>query len=178
MVAGDLEADGDLDLIFSTQQEGIRLFVNRGNRTFFELTNATGDFGSDDPASDLAIVDLDRDLDLDVVTVHSGSGKVGIIENLLHLQFRGRFLDEIQPILDVESVSIEDIDGNVSWDIIVGGSEEISLVFSQMLTRVLGKSMRSFKRLIAVRECWFLTSTTILGWTYSSTPMKVLSFVD
>ena len=131
VVAGDLEADGDLDLIFSTQQEGIRLFVNRGNRTFFELTNATGDFGSDDPASDLAIVDLDRDLDLDVVTVHSGSGKVGIIENLLHLQFRGRFLDEIKPILDAESVSIEDIDGNVSWDIIVGGSEEISLVFSQ-----------------------------------------------
>ncbi len=131
VIAGDLEADGDLDLVFSTERDGIRFFVNRGNRTFFEISNAVNGFSDDDPPSGFAIGDIDRDLDLDLITVHSGSGKVGVIENLLHLQFRGRYIDEIDPVVGATSVKIEDVDGNVSWDLIVGGSEEIALVFSQ-----------------------------------------------
>jgi hypothetical protein len=130
-IAGDLEADGDLDLVVSTESDGIRLFVNRGNRTFFELPDALAGFADEDPASDLAIADLDRDLDLDVVTVHPGSGRVGLIENLLHLQFRGRFLDEVGPVQEGDRVAVEDIDGNVSWDLIIGGSEMVEIVYSQ-----------------------------------------------
>ncbi len=130
-IAGDLEADGDLDLIFSTTDDGVRMFVNRGNRTFFELPNALNGFAMQDPPSAFAIADLDRDLDLDLVTVHAGSGKVGLIENLLHLQFRGRFLDEIDAVAGAASVKIEDVDGNVSWDLLIGGSDEVALVFSQ-----------------------------------------------
>ena len=35
ILTGDLEGDGDLDLIVATAS-GLRLFINRGNRTFFE----------------------------------------------------------------------------------------------------------------------------------------------
>ncbi len=131
VVAGDLEADGDLDLIFSTVKDGIRLFVNRGNRTFFELSDPLSGFAVDDPPSDFAIADLDRDLDLDLVTVHPKSGRVGMVENLLHLQFRGRYVEEIDPIAGAGSVKVEDVDGNVSWDLIVGGTEQVAIVFSQ-----------------------------------------------
>ena len=131
VIAGDLEADGDLDLVFSTQGDGVRLFVNRGNRTFFELANPINGFASDDPPSDFAIADIDRDLDLDLVTVHRQSGKVGLIENLLHLQFRGRYLEEVESIAGANSVSVEDVDGNVSWDLIVGGTDAAAIVFSQ-----------------------------------------------
>lgn len=130
-IAGDFEADGDLDLAVSTQSDGVRLFVNRGNRSFFELTDALGDFAVDDPVSGMAIADLDRDLDLDIVTVHQGSGRVGLVENLLHLQFRGRYLDEIAPLPGVASVFVEDVDGNVSWDLVVGGTDQTAIVYSQ-----------------------------------------------
>ncbi len=129
-IAGDLEADGDLDLVFATKQDGVRMFVNRGNRTFFELDRTLETFGKDDPVTSIAIGDLDRDLDLDLVTTHT-SGKVGMLENLLHLQFRGRPLDEIAAVAGANHVGIEDVDGNVSWDLIVVGSGEATIVFSQ-----------------------------------------------
>ncbi len=97
-IAGDLEADGDLDLVLATEADGVRLFANRGNRTFFEITTRDASFAADDPVSAMAIADLDRDLDLDIVTTHAGSGRVGMLENLLHLQFRGRVLEEIPAI--------------------------------------------------------------------------------
>ena len=130
-VTGDLEADGDLDLVLATSSDGIRLFANRGNRSFFEITQPENAFSGDDPVSAMSLIDLDRDLDLDVVTVHRASGKVGMLENLLHLQFRSRFFDEIPPIEEAQFITVEDIDGNVSWDLVVAGKGGVSIVFSQ-----------------------------------------------
>lgn len=130
-IAGDLEADGDLDLVLATESDGVRLFANRGNRSFFEITTGDPQFAVDDPVSAMAIVDLDRDLDLDIVTTHAGSGRVGMLENLLHLQFRGRVLEEIPAIEGAAAIFVEDVDGNVSWDLIVGGQHNTCLVFSQ-----------------------------------------------
>ncbi len=129
--AGDLEGDGDLDLVFATQNAGVRLFVNRDDRTFFEVTGHDGGFDPDDPAVALAIADLDRDLDLDIITVHPGSGKVGQLENLLHLQFRGRFLEEVPVVEKASSIAVADVDANVSWDLIVSGQQKTAIVFSQ-----------------------------------------------
>ena len=67
-------------MVLATASEGIRLFANRGNRTFFEITQSENAFSGDDPVSDMSLIDLDRDLDLDVVTVHRSSGKVGMLE--------------------------------------------------------------------------------------------------
>lgn len=128
---GDLEADGDLDLVVATESDGIRVFVNRGNRTFFELDTFDNSFAIDDPVSSFAIADLDRDLDLDLVTTHAGSGRVAVIENLLHLQFRGRFLEAVPSVMGAAKVSVEDVDGNVSWDLVVVGSEGATIVFTQ-----------------------------------------------
>ncbi|KAA5545523.1 CRTAC1 family protein [Roseiconus nitratireducens] len=124
VVPGDLEGDGDLDLIVASAGAPLRTLINRGNRTFFEAPVTASTVAQDDPVVDLAIADLDRDLDLDVVTLHGTSGKVGLLENLLHLQFRMRYLDEV-PASDPEkvgaplAVAVEDVDGNVAWDVIV-----------------------------------------------------------
>jgi hypothetical protein len=130
-VAGDLEADGDLDLVFATATEGVRMFVNRGNRTFFELAGASDRFAGDDPVTAMSIADLDRDLDLDIVTVQAASGTVGLLENMLHLQFRARPLSEIPPLKNAFAISVEDVDGNVSWDLIISGETSAAIVFSQ-----------------------------------------------
>lgn len=128
-IATDLEADGDLDLVFATEDSGIRMFVNRGNRTFFELAGLT-DSGGKGPIVSLAMGDLDRDLDMDLLAVHR-SGAISQIENLLHLQFRIRSIDGLPPIPGADTITIEDVDGNVSWDLIVAGSQSATVVFSQ-----------------------------------------------
>ncbi|MCG8650270.1 MAG: FG-GAP-like repeat-containing protein, partial [Pirellulales bacterium] len=129
--AGDLEGDGDLDLVLATETDGVRLFVNRGDRSFFEIEYQRGEFENEDPVTAMIIADLDRDLDLDIITVHAKSGRVGQLENLLHLQFRGRFFKEIPLIKGVSFVSVADVDANVSWDLVLGGEEQSAIVFSQ-----------------------------------------------
>lgn len=145
MVAGDFEGDGDLDLAAATRPGGIRIFVNRGNRTFFEAggernaadepspdqETAQGGFAQGTSIASMAIVDLDRDLDLDIVTVDSTSGTVGVLENLLHLQFRYRPLDEIEPLEGASQIAVAELDGNVSWDLVVAGEDSVSIVYSQ-----------------------------------------------
>ncbi len=130
-IAGDLDGDGDLDLLFATRDRGLRTFVNRGNRTFFEAGGSeTSDLAKQTGVVSLAIVDLDRDLDLDIVTVDASTGKVGLVENLLHLQFRFRDLD-VATVAGAHDVVVGDFDGNVSWDLFVTGSSEAKLFYSQ-----------------------------------------------
>ncbi|MCD0460702.1 CRTAC1 family protein [Roseiconus lacunae] len=133
-IAGDLEGDGDLDLIVATRSDGLRTFINRGNRTFFEAPVATSTVPTDDPIVDMAIGDLDRDIDLDVVAIHR-SGRISQLENLLHLQFRHRELSEVPalPVGDDQhalSIAIEDIDANVGWDIVATSDQQSLIAFA------------------------------------------------
>jgi hypothetical protein len=132
-IAGDLEGDGDLDLVMSTKSQGIKIFVNRGNRTFFEptLANQASSLSKLTSMVSLAMVDLDRDLDLDVLTLDGTTGKTGLLENLLHLQFRHRELAEIPARTGATQLVVADVDGNVSWDIVMGGpSSPTQVVYS------------------------------------------------
>jgi len=128
-VVGDLEGDGDLDIVFATSDQGIRLFINRGNRTFFEVEQNES-MASLTTVSAMAIADIDRDLDLDIVTAEASNGRLGIIENLLHLQFRFRHISEAPELFGASHVEVKDIDGNVSWDIIATSRGRIQIIFS------------------------------------------------
>ncbi len=130
-IAGDWEGDGDLDLAFATADKGLRMFINRGNRTFFEAGQTEGNTGLAvlKEIQTLAIADIDRDLDLDLLALQP-SGQVGMVENLLHLQFRYRDLPEvIAP--KASQLFVADVDGNVSWDLVLGGGEQAQVVYSQ-----------------------------------------------
>ena len=128
-IVGDLEGDGDLDLVFATTDRGIRLFINRGNRTFFEVPSNES-LASQTGVSAMAIADIDRDLDLDIVTADASTGRIGILENLLHLQFRFRHISEAPELFGAKRIEVKDIDGNVSWDIIASSHGRIQIIFS------------------------------------------------
>ncbi|MEM9825355.1 MAG: FG-GAP-like repeat-containing protein, partial [Planctomycetota bacterium] len=123
---GDFEADGDLDLLVVTDQS-MHLMVNRGNRTFFEAPLDGSAFEGDLPEQ-FRIVDLDRDLDLDVITVHPQSGRIGLLENLLHLQLRPRYLDGVEKLERLQNAWVAELDGDVAWDLVLSSADKLRAV--------------------------------------------------
>ncbi|MEL6894790.1 MAG: VCBS repeat-containing protein, partial [Planctomycetota bacterium] len=127
---GDFDADGDLDLAIATRGGGVQLMINRGNTTFFPVTRHSELPAAENPVLSMTIADVDRDLDLDLVTTHA-DGRVGWMENLLHLQFRHAYMDAgasaspdaLTSNPHATSVFVGEIDGNVSWDIVMGTRE-------------------------------------------------------
>ncbi|WP_145120313.1 CRTAC1 family protein [Rosistilla oblonga] len=130
-IACDIDADGDIDLVFGTETEGVQIWINRGNMTFFPVAAHSQLPPSDNPAIDFAFVDFDRDLDLDLLTVLR-DGTVGVLENLLHLQFRWQPKDWQSGDGGVATrIAVGDIDGNVSWDPIIAAGDGLQVVFSE-----------------------------------------------
>ncbi|MCP4173989.1 MAG: CRTAC1 family protein [Fuerstiella sp.] len=84
IVAADLEADGDLDLIFATDA-GMTLWKNIDG-TVFENINSSASLPEHGLQS-LAVVDWNSDVAMDVVGV-SADGTTGCLENMLHGRFR------------------------------------------------------------------------------------------
>ncbi|QEG38284.1 FG-GAP repeat domain-containing protein [Roseimaritima ulvae] len=128
---GDLDGDGDLDLVVATADDGLRIWINRGNMTFFEVSQHSSLPPADDPVTAMSIGDIDRDLDLDILLTHGRSGRVAVLENLLHLQFRWKLLEGIEPLTDPALVSLEEIDGDASWDVVAAGAAGLQLAFTQ-----------------------------------------------
>lgn len=129
-VALDFDSDSDLDVLFATKT-GVRLFANFGDATFLGFDLTENRMNEQDSVADMAVVDLDQDFDLDVVTVHPESGKIGFIENCRYLRFHARYLSEVPVVKDVQTVEIEDLDSNGSWDMILGG-EDTAIAFSEI----------------------------------------------
>jgi tetratricopeptide (TPR) repeat protein len=133
VVPMDLDLDGDLDF-FTVSGDGIRLWSNRGNWSFEEITARSklppADFG----AMSTAVCDWDKDSDLDIVV--AGANGVGLLENLRHGRFRWRELDDgfaqLKQLGQRFSILIEDLDGNGSWDVIGFGPNGLKVVFTQI----------------------------------------------
>lgn len=180
-VACDVDADGDIDLIFGTENQGVQILINRGNMTFFPVAAHSQLPALDNPAIDFVYVDFDRDLDLDLLTVLR-DGTVGMLENLLHLQFRWNPLDwSAAGGGRVTKIAAADIDGNVSWDAVIGSADSLQVVFTE--TSDIGKWTQVGKASAAVAAANFATSEfnndpwlDIVSWTSSSISIDSLGF--
>ncbi len=84
IVAADLEADGDLDLIFGTKS-GMTLWKNIDG-TSFENMNASAAL-PEHSLEKLSVVDWNSDIGIDVVGA-SAAGEIGYLENMFHGRFR------------------------------------------------------------------------------------------
>ncbi|RLS82901.1 MAG: hypothetical protein DWI02_01395 [Planctomycetota bacterium] len=124
----DLDNDGDLDLIVSTPK-GLRLFSNRGNLSFEEITPRSMLPPPDVLVTALAIVDWDHDSDIDVLVATTAG--VGWLENVRHGRLRYRPIEELAPLQGASSLQAGDFDGNTSWDLIAAGPKGARLVLTQ-----------------------------------------------
>ena len=126
----DWDADGDLDLVVASNHT-IVLMQNRGNRTF-DNVNAFSSLPDDSfRVQAMSVCDYDRDQDLDLL-VSSTSGKpMGLLENILHGQFRFRALEgEWGAMAGATSLAVAELDGNVSWDWLATTPEGLHAVYT------------------------------------------------
>ena len=122
VVAADLEADGDLDLIAATAT-GLTVLRNVDGSTFDLVVD--GIHGPDYAIDGLAIGDWNRDMAMDLVGV-SAAGNAGTLQNMLHNRFRWLVgVDGIHGTPASTHCRIGDFDGNLSWDLLTAGPSGI-----------------------------------------------------
>jgi hypothetical protein len=127
----DLDADGDLDLVFSTA-EGLSLWSNRGDMTFYNVTDRSALPPADVRPTSLVAVDWDRDLDLDIVVV-GPDGPIGYLENLRHGATRWRpFEGKLAELAGAARLALLDADANRSWDLASVGGDGVKLATTVM----------------------------------------------
>jgi hypothetical protein len=114
----DLNLDGDLDLLLITNS-GARLWSNRNSFLFQDVTSRIQFPAGSESVIAAIPVDWDRDVDLDVMLAMK-DGTVGILECLRHLTFRWQPLDGAG-VSNAAAAAVAEVDGNVSWDLLVGG---------------------------------------------------------
>ena len=129
VVAADLEADGDLDLVFGTTS-GIELWKNLNDGESFESITSGVSLPQHKIVS-LAIADFNRDLAMDIVGI-SGDGKVGYLQNILHGRFR--WIEGLPISPDAVDFVIDECNNDGNWDLVTGGASGISIMLPKRST--------------------------------------------
>lgn len=126
-VVADIDHDGDLDLVFSTEN-GFSIWSNQGQLKFIDIATRSALPPKEQAAMSLVAVDWDRDLDIDILVSGPGDALAGWLENLRHGSFRWRsFEKELAGLSGSTSLNILDVDGNASWDVLGVGPKGIHL---------------------------------------------------
>ncbi len=141
VVAGDLEADGDLDLVFGTSS-GITLWKNLNDGEAFEPITAGVSLPEHQIVS-LAIADFNRDLAIDIVGI-SGDGKAGYLQNILHGRFR--WIEGLPVAKDAVSFVIDECNKDGNWDLITCGASGISMMLPKHSTEFTDADVKKLSK--------------------------------
>lgn len=125
----DFDQDGDLDILFATEDTGYHeLFWNQGNGQF---EAATFEFTKTLNANALAVIDLNKDAYPDIIFGNQGSNEVWI--NLKNGQFELQTARWLSPNTDLtQDLKLVDIDQDGDLDLIEGAEQGGSNLYLQM----------------------------------------------
>lgn len=85
VAAGDLNNDGLADLVFTGNQKGNRLYINKGNLAFEDKTHASGLEGQDGWNTGVVLVDINYDGWKDIYICRSADANPDNRKNLLYI---------------------------------------------------------------------------------------------
>ena len=121
---GDVDGDGDLDLVLGILDEGIYLFRNSGSSLSW---GSAWSGGSNESIMDVKLADVDGDGDLDLFEAVSG----GV--NSVYTNNGGTFSSvavwQSPGSLATRSLALGDIDGDGDIDMVVGNHGEVNQLF-------------------------------------------------
>ena len=116
---GDVDGDGDLDVVAGNWNHSNRLYLNNGTSDPFAGVNGS-DISTDVYNSTVALGDMDGDGDLDVVTGNSLVNRL-YLNNGTSDPFVGvNGSDITSDAYDTQSVAVGDVDGDGDLDVVVG----------------------------------------------------------
>lgn len=125
----DLDHDGDLDLI-SASPHGVQLWAQRGQLRFVEVTERAVLPPAGTVITAAAVLDWDRDVDLDVVLATSTG--LRLLENLRHGRFRDHVLgQEFDTLADATQLKVRDLDGNGACDLVASTPRGVCVVWME-----------------------------------------------